>query len=143
MAVTTFQFVVVLVVVTRCLTYIQQLTVTLQGKDVDVVRAMSDICVIQDILKDVRENVEEHHNQWFYEAADIARQIGVEPCKPCGRQTKRDNIDAASPEEYYRRNLTVPFLDTFIAEMGARFSELQSKASMGMKLVPKYMTLSH
>ena len=138
MAVTSFQF------VTRCLAYIQQLTVTLQGRDVDVVRAMSDIGVIQDTLKDVRENVEEHHNQWFYEAADIARQIGVEPCKPrtCGRQTKRDNIDAASPEEYYRRNLTVPFLDTFIVEMGARFSELQSKASMGMKLVPKNMTLS-
>ena len=31
--------------------------------------------------------------------------------RTCGRQTQRSNIEADSPEVYYRRTLTIPLLD--------------------------------
>ncbi|WAR07871.1 LOW QUALITY PROTEIN: hypothetical protein MAR_017829, partial [Mya arenaria] len=53
-AVTSFQFICILVVVTRCLSYIKPLTVSLHGREVDVDKAMSDVKVVTDTLQDVR-----------------------------------------------------------------------------------------
>ncbi|XP_052268766.1 52 kDa repressor of the inhibitor of the protein kinase-like [Dreissena polymorpha] len=115
MAITGFQFIAVLVSVTRCLSYIKPLTVALQGRSVDVVKAMSQVSVVQQALQEVRDNIDTYHNTWFQEVSTIADNLGVQPSQPrlCGRQTKRDNIEAATPELYYKRNLTIPFVDTF------------------------------
>ncbi len=39
-------------------------------------------------------------------------------------------------EDYYRRDLTVPFLDEMIAHINTRFSEIQKKAMMALSPVP-------
>ncbi|XP_052268219.1 52 kDa repressor of the inhibitor of the protein kinase-like [Dreissena polymorpha] len=144
MAITGFQFIAVLVIVTRCLSYIKPLTVALQGRSVDVVKAMSQVSVVQQALQEVRDNIDTYHNTWFQEVSTIADNLGVQPSQPrlCGRQTKRDNIEAATPELYYKRNLTIPFVDTFVNEMDTRFSDLQTKAAMGLKLIPEQMCAS-
>ena len=41
----------------------------------------------------------------------------------------RSNIPANTLEEYYRRVLAIPLLDTFLAEMEFRFNELNQRAS--------------
>ncbi|XP_052245753.1 52 kDa repressor of the inhibitor of the protein kinase-like [Dreissena polymorpha] len=144
MAITGFQFIAVLVIVTRCLSYIKPFTVALQGRSVDVVKAMSQVSVVQQALQEVRDNIDTYHNTWFQEVSTIADNLGVQPSQPrlCGRQTKRDNIEAATPELYYKRNLTIPFVDTFVNEMDTRFSDLQTKAAMGLKLIPEQMCAS-
>ena len=52
----------------------------------------------------------------------------------------RSNIPANTPEEYYRRVLAIPVLDTFIAEMEFRFNELNQRASTLLALIPSIIT---
>ena len=52
----------------------------------------------------------------------------------------RSNIPANTPQEYYRRVLAVPVLDTFIAEMEYRFNELNQRASTLLTLIPSITT---
>ena len=40
------------------------------------------------------------------------------------------------PEDYYRRDLKVPFLDEMIAHINSRFSEIQKKAMVTRSLCP-------
>jgi hypothetical protein len=40
------------------------------------------------------------------------KPLDIEAKKPriCGRQIMRDNVEAESPEDYFRKSITVPFL---------------------------------
>ena len=44
-------------------------------------------------------------------------------------------MPALVQEDYYRRNLTVPFLDEMVAPINSRLSEIQKKAMMALLLV--------
>ena len=57
----------------------------------------------------------------------------------CARQTFRSNVPALIPEDYYRRDLAVPFLDEMIANINSRFSKIQKKAMMAQSLVPSVL----
>ena len=70
---------------------------------------------------------------------------GCTPSIPrrCGRQTQRSNVQAETPEEYYRRSLTIPFIDHMISHIATRFSNLQEKASMALTIVPSVLLQSN
>lgn len=94
---------------------------------------------MKSVLEDVRENVHQHHGKWYKSAVELHQKLnGFPPSIPrrCGRQTQRDNVPATTTEEYYRRSLTVPFLDHMISHMETRFSNLQQKAIMALKIIP-------
>ena len=77
--------------------------------------------------------------KWFREAQEMAEpHNGPLPSVPrrCSHQTKRDNTPGDIPEEYFRRTLTIPFIDQLLQHMEKRFSPLQSKAIQGLRLVP-------
>ena len=57
----------------------------------------------------------------------------------CGRQLHRDNIPSDTPEEYFHRSITIPFLDQLIQHLSSRFSALQSTAVRGLCLVPSVL----
>jgi len=59
----------------------------------------------------------------------------------CGRQTLRDNVTADTPESYFKRTLTIPFLDHLSAEIETRFSDTAKKAAKGLNLTPTVMKL--
>ena len=72
-----------------------------------------------------------------------AEEVGVEkPSIPrrCNRQTHRANVEAEVPEVYYRRSLTIPFLDHLIKELEDRFSSNAKVATSGLCLVPSVMS---
>ena len=48
----------------------------------------------------------------------------------------RVNAPASSSSEYYKRAVTIPFLDHLISEMSNRFNEHSLKVSRVMKLMP-------
>ena len=48
---------------------------------------------------------------------------------------QRNNVLAENPEEYYRRALTIPLVDWFIAEMTFRFNSFNKTASKLLLLV--------
>lgn len=122
----------------RCLAFLQGLSRFLQERALDVGRAMGMVSVVQTSLQDARDGIEAFHNGCFTEAEKAAEELDIPVCRPriCGRQTKRNNVPAESPEDYYRRALTIPFLDHLLSEMASRFSALQDRASEGMRLVP-------
>ena len=50
------------------------------------------------------------------------------------------NIPADTPEEHYKKVLTIPVLDTFITEMELHFNELNQRASNLLTLIPSIIT---
>ena len=71
----------------------------------------------------------------------LSNKVGGTPAVPrrCRRQTNRDNTPAEDSIEYYRRTLTIPFLDQLIVEMNSQFSSTQRRAVLGLSLVPAVM----
>ena len=48
----------------------------------------------------------------------------------------RDNVEAESPEDYFRKSITVPFLYCMLNEMKTRLTELHARTASGLQLVP-------
>ena len=59
---------------------------------------------------------------WFNKAVEMAARIEVTPCVPrsVGHQTQRNNVPASNPEEYFKRAITIPFLDHIMQELNSR-----------------------
>ena len=68
---------------------------------------------------------------------DMAGEDGITMPRVCGRQTSRSNVQASSPEEYWRRTIFVPFLDYLIQALSDRFTQLKEDATRGFQLLPK------
>ena len=68
------------------------------------------------------------------------KQLGVHdiPAVPrcCGRQRGRDNVPAQEPQEYFKRSVTIPFLDHLLNELEQRFSSDQQRVVQGLSLIP-------
>ena len=47
------------------------------------------------------------------------------------RQIMRDNVEAKSPEDYFRNSTTVAFLDYALNEMKTRFTDLHARTALG------------
>ena len=62
--------------------------------------------------------------------------IDVKNPRRCGRQTLRNNAPADTSDEYYKRNVTIPFLDHMVQQMNDRFSSTQQCAVKALVLVP-------
>ena len=62
-----------------------------------------------------------HHRQW-YDEATAKGHVNIVPHVPrlTGKQTQRNNVPATSPEEYYRRSVTLPFIDHLLVEFKTR-----------------------
>ena len=137
-AVTQWQFIIGFVVAKKGLEYCKVLSVSLQQRSKDIAQAFRDISCVIEALEEVRRNVDSIHLVWHEEAVLLGSSIGVTPSVPrrCGRQANRDNTPAEDSVSYYRRTLTIPFLDQLVTEMNARFSNAQQKAILGLSLVP-------
>lgn len=138
-----FVFRMAFVLCKSCLSYVLDISRSLQKKAKDICDAYSEVNTVIDALKEVRDNVDDRSERWFREAQRMGEQHdGPLPSVPrrCSRQTQRDNIPGDTPEEYFRRTLTIPFIDELLQHMETRFSPLQSKAMQGLRLVPTMLT---
>ena len=48
----------------------------------------------------------------------------------------RDNVEAEGPEDYFKKSITVPFLDYALNEMKTMFTDLHARIALGLQLVP-------
>lgn len=93
----------------------------------DLYQAMSHVQTTVAELESLREQAasSDTGSDEFYEAAcELAGKIDVTPTMPrnASRQVHRSNAPAKEPQEFYRRNLTLPFLDTIISELQIRYN---------------------
>ena len=94
----------------------------------DMVCAHSDIDLVKSTLKGYRSRVDGFHHSVYEKTLGLAASIDVEESSPhlAGRQTQRHNIRWANAEDFYRLNLTTPFLDHMITELETRFDSQSS-----------------
>ena len=107
---------------------VKPIAVKLQKRDIDVMEAYNMIDYSVSDIKDLRNNVEEEFNIWFQDGVRIAEEIGVDITVPrlVGRQAHLPNATTGhstpGPEEYYRINVAIPFIDHLEAELTTRFN---------------------
>ena len=71
-----------------------------------------------------RSGVDERFTEIYNAAVAMAECVGEVPNTPriAARQKNRSNAPATSPEEYYRVNVAVKFLDHIICSLDSKFS---------------------
>ena len=123
--------------------YTKALSVKLQRRYVDVVRAHEQIKLVKSTLTNARDNIDGFHSRVYAKALQVASKVQVEESIPrtTGRQQHSSNVPATSPSEYYRRSLTTPLLDYLITEMNDRFSsQLTTTLSQILLLLPSTLS---
>ena len=124
-AISQFPFVVALVLSHNVLSYTKGLSVKLQGRYVDVVRAHNDVEGVKSTIKEARCKVDIWHARIYSEAIALAESVGVTescPRKSC-IQLHRANPPADNISEHYKRIITIPMLDHLITELDMRFDK--------------------
>ena len=122
-----FSFIVALVLAQKVLSYTKGLSIKLQGRYVDVVRAYRDIELVKKTLKTSRSDIDAFHARIYEEVLAIAESVDIQESAPrfanCSRQQHRSNPPADNTSEYYKRTLTISMLDHLISELDSRFGE--------------------
>ncbi|XP_014675618.1 PREDICTED: 52 kDa repressor of the inhibitor of the protein kinase-like [Priapulus caudatus] len=138
LAITQPSFIISLIMTSSTLSYIRGITIGLQAKALDIVRASVEVQTVVTALKNVRDRIDTYHDKWFAAASDICSAVGTEPALPrrCGWQRHRENTPADTPSDFFKRAVTIPLLDHIINEMQSRFTELHCTALKGIALVP-------
>lgn len=142
-SVTKIDFIVALEVTVTCFAYTLQLSISLQSKQQDISKALSDVMIIRSALEELREGADEHFKQIFKDVSDIANLANVEICMPriCGRQTQRININSKDPETYFKVSVFLPFLDFILQELDARFNQRLSDIIPLQGLIPSNFSM--
>ena len=97
---------------------------------------------VETALQEVRESVNIHHKQWFDVATALAQRANA--CPPelprrCMHQAARDNTPADTPEMYYKRTVSIPFLDELIGHLRSWFANIQQQAMRDLTFVPSVL----
>jgi hypothetical protein len=119
--------------------FLKSLSVLLQGSSLDLVTAYEEIDTIKAEFKSIRENAETEFKAVFQEMVRMRASVTDEAInipRRCGRQTLRSNVEADTPEDYWRRTVFVPFIDHLLQELDNRFSQINSSAIPGLLLLP-------
>lgn len=124
-AITKSDFLVALEVAVTCFAYTLQLSQVLQSKQQDLSKALSNVTVVRQALEANRKNAHQSFKEIMNSVTKLALKVGAEITMPrtCGRQTKRVNVNAKDPEEYYKISIFIPFLDNLINQLHFRFDK--------------------
>ena len=113
------------VTIYQYLSHLSGITVKLQSKAVDIVKAHNMISENVRTYNSERANVESSFSQIYKVSSDMAIKVGSTIAMPriAARQQNRSNIPAASVQEYLQRNVAIPFLDHIIISINRQFSK--------------------
>ncbi|XP_052771191.1 52 kDa repressor of the inhibitor of the protein kinase-like [Mya arenaria] len=116
-----FDFIVTLVAVEYILSGVVPLSKMLQKENCDLVQASLEARVLTAQL-DTDRNDDSTWDSLFTKAVVLAQQVGVEPSIPrnAKRQENRPNAPAATPSDFWRRNMYKKFVDHLITELRDR-----------------------
>ena len=134
---TRFSFIFALTVTKEVLGYTKALSVKLQGRYVDVVKALTEINVVKRTLQSARSGVGQFHRRVYRSAVELAKVVNVDESVPrtTGQQQHRCNVPYASVSEYFQRQLTIPALDHLISEINDRFTKSLSDKICQIKVL--------
>lgn len=124
--------------------YLKGLSILLQGPHLDVIEAYSQISGVISLLQDHREKLEKSFHDIYTGICSMLvsahdREVRSIP-RLNSRQTQRCNISADTPEEYRRKAVFVPFLDSILVELHGCFSSLNQKSVQALLLLTAKLT---
>ena len=139
--ITNFQFLITLHVVKSLISYLRSLTIRLQEKRADISKAFRQVQTVLEVLKIERRNVDIKHNELYSAAVVVAKKtnISVEKPRTCNTQLYRSNHPSESVSDYYKKVLTIPFLDNLIVAMEERFTPKSLGLYSGFNILPAVM----
>ena len=112
-----------------------------QGRTTDVIDSYQNVNICIEDIQLLRENVDQESDVIFKQAVQMADQLNVEPNIPrvAKKQIYRDNVPVNLPEEYFKRALVIPIVDTFISEMTYHFNNLICNAAKLLILILSFI----
>jgi hypothetical protein len=134
-------FLVALAVADTLMSYLVSPSHYLQTVNLNISQALASVQAARENFVHLRNEATDAFGNIFEKASKMAEEWDVELAIPrrVGRQTHRDNVEANSPEEYYRRTLFLPFLDFLIKELGSRFGNPPAAYRL-QQLLPAFVT---
>jgi len=139
-ALCSFEFIVSFLSIYKMLSHLSGITEKLQGRCTDILQAFTDVEEVKVVYGELRENIHTEFSKIYQHAITLASAVNVDPSRPriTGRQQHRSNVQPISDdiENYFLRNLAIPFLDTIIMQLSERFSSVARKCAGLLALVP-------
>ena len=113
----------------------------LQTVNKDLVNALEGVTHIKNTLKSWRSEVDEWHDECYgpYSIAEgLARSVDAEIRLPriASRQGHRSNVPAENADEYFKRSIWFPFLDSVIESLETRFTDHSLLVQKMIALIP-------
>ena len=137
----TFSFILTLVIVRHILDLTRPLTVRLQKKAMDLLKAKEEIVLLKSALTDMQTDIDTRHHALYEEAVTLGRRLSIQPSMPriLQRQVHRNNAPAPTPEDYYRINLTTDFLTHALVQLDSRFEDDVFVCYKGFSVIPSIL----
>ena len=137
-SITSFDFILSFVTVYVMLSHLDGISKKLQSSSQDIFQAYEMVTEVTQVYRKLRDDVVVHFGRCYAQAVRMAEKIRTTPDMPriAKRQIHRSNTPAATPEEYYRLNLAIPFLDHISNEFEQQFTGLSAKCGKLIGLVP-------
>lgn len=139
--VTTPGYLVALAVMATYSSMLEPVCQELQSVNMNIMSVNEHIENLVIVLASHRENASEEFRLIFTKVQEFCEKLGVEMRRPrvTGRLTGRSNQPAENDEEYFRRSIFIPYLDSIISSLSHRFGEAHSTAFSVMLLHPKFL----
>ena len=133
-----FEFIVSLVLTANILHHTLPLTLQLQQRKIDIAESLKHINLLKLKMKKIRDSVDEYHNQYYYQALELASSVNVKEKMPrlCKVQTTRDNYPVQTASDLYRVKLTIPLLDFLLEQLEFRFPSEMCNLYNGFYIIP-------
>lgn len=137
-SITSFEFIVVFLTIYQYLSHLSGITIKLQKTALDIVEAHQMITEVTSMYQTERADVDSSFAPIYAQSVRMAEKIGTAVGMPriTIRQQHRSNTEASSPQEYYQRNIVIPFLDHIIMCLNQQFSPSAVIATSLLGLVP-------
>ena len=137
----TFSFIITVVIVRHILDLTRPLTVRLQKKAMDLLKAREEVLLLKSALRGMQTDLNTRHHALYEEAVTLARRVSVQPSMPriIQRQVYRNNAPAPTPKDYYRINLTTDFLNHVLMQLDSRFEDDVFVCYKGFSVIPSIL----
>ena len=120
-----FRFLIVWTIMVKALSYIKGPIKKIQGRILDQYEVVDVIRNTQAELRFLRSEESDFYRRCYDYAIRICSLISIEPSMPriTEKQVHRENTPAATPYDYYRVNVCLPFLEHLTEGIDQRFGK--------------------
>lgn len=133
-----FDFIVALVITRSILDMTLPVTELLQAKAVDISDSVKLISALKRLISSKRSSVDEHHEKWYEKVLLLSEKVNVPEAKPrtAALQRNRSNVPFESVSDYFKKSITIPFLDHINTELNSRFDHKSVMTYNGLVIIP-------